>query len=712
MHSNHPKTWTFRKQLRILISIALISIMGCGIFGAWRLQQFIFSQITLQQSSQALQQNLHINFEKTRLIGEIHTQLRLYMQSGSTDNLNLIHKYSEELGHKLSTKEKKTLALFLETIDTLEVQMKSLDQNTKKIIQTEKVLINTTGQLMNISSLEGKTIWPLVIGTYLQHHQLYVTSIVANQIDTLIHTQQEATEIFAILDSQLTTLGQKLNSEQRVFIETLKITNYELNETVQTITSLRILTLETHHKIEQFLETLNSEIIQDSLSKNTEASALMSTSLDMARTNLLFMSASLIGSVFMFALIAFFLNQRMIKPLVNFVELLRRMTRLLAGLRGQQAAEDDNLLQLSKMAGSRQDELGDAALAVHVLITRLREVSLFRQTIEADESTKDIYARLAQIFEHKLGLKRFVILEQSDEQSAAMAPVYCNPPELAVELPECVIAEQCRAKRTGIMITSLEAPFICKQYPFSDLMGHICIPMLVGGHVIGIVLFLFSLDLPEEVQHIKNMAVEEARCYIAETIPILQAKHLANKLEEMATKDPLTGLYNRRYLDSIIDQFVEGTIRRKSKLGVLMCDIDHFKRVNDLFGHDTGDFALVQLAKMILSCIRKADLVIRFGGEEFLILLPDCGESCAATMAERIRSMIETRKIHAPKRTLQQTISIGVAEFSYTSTKTIWEIIKLADIALYQAKSNGRNQILICQDDTVQQETEHIAQQT
>jgi diguanylate cyclase (GGDEF)-like protein len=712
MHPNHPKTWSFRKQLRILILIALFSIMGCGIFGAWRLQQLIFSQVTIQQSSQALQQNLHSNFEKTRLIGEIHTQLRLYMQSGSTDNLDLIHKYSEELVHKLSTREKKTLELFLETIDILEVRMKSLDQNTKKIIQTEKVLIKTTEQLMNISSQEGKTIWPLVIGTYLQHHQLYVTSIAANQIDTLIHTQQDATEIFATLDSQLTTFGQTLNSEQRIFIEKLKTTNYELNETVQTITSIRIITLETQHKIEQFLEALNSEITQDSLSKNTEAAALMGTSQHMARTNLLFMSVSLIGSAFMFALIAFFLNQRMIKPLVGFVELLRRMTKLLAGLRGQQVAEDDNLIQLSKMASSRRDELGEAALAVQVLITRLRELSLFRQTIEADESTKDIYARLAQIFEHKLGLERFVIWEQSDEQSAVMAAVYCNPHELAEELPELAIAEHCRAKRTGLMTSSLETPFICKQYPFTDTMDHICIPMLVGGHIIGVVQFLFSLDLPEEVQHLKNMAVEEARCYIAEALPILQTKHFAKKLEEMATKDPLTGLYNRRYLDSIIEQFVEGTIRRKSKIGVLMCDIDHFKRVNDLFGHDTGDFVLVQLAQMILSCIRKADLVIRFGGEEFLILLPDCGESCAATMAERIRSMIETRKIHAPNRTLQQTISIGVAEFSYTSTKTIWEIIKLADIALYQAKSNGRNQILICQDDTVQQETEHIAYQT
>lgn len=689
--------------------MALLSIMGCGLFGAWHLQQFSSSQFTIQQSSLALQQNLHNNFEKARIIGEIHTQLRLYMQSGRADNLNLIHKHSEELQRKLLPKEQKILGQFLEMIDTLEVRMKSLDENTKKIFQTEKRLINTTGQLMNISTQEeGATIRPLVIGTCLQHHQLYVTSIVTNQIDTLTRIQQDAAEIFTTLDGKLTTLGKTLKPDQQAFIEQLKTINYELDETVHTITAIRITTLETQHKIEQFLETLNTEVAQDSLTKNTEASVLMNTSLRLARTNLLIMSASLIGAACLFAIIAFFLNHKMIRPLVDFVELLRRMTKLLAGLRGQQVAEDENLLQLSEMASKRHDELGEAALAVKTLIIRLRELSLFRQTIEADESTTDIYARLAQIFEHKLGLERFVILEQADESSTAMAPVYCNPPELAPELPEFAIAEHCRAKRTGLMITSLETPFICKQYPFSDLMDHICIPMLVGGHVIGVVQFLFSLDLPEDVQHQKNMAVEEARSYIAEALPVLQAKHLAKRLEGMATKDPLTGLYNRRYLDSMIEQFVAGAIRRKSTIGVLMCDIDHFKRVNDLFGHDTGDVVLVQLAQICLSCTRKSDLVIRFGGEEFLLLLPDCDESCAATMAERIRSTVEGHKVHAQNRTLQQTISIGVAEFSYTTTKSIWEIIKLADIALYQAKNNGRNQILICQDDGGKMEPENI----
>ncbi len=709
MHSNHPKVWSFRQQLNAIIFIALFFIMACGAFGGWRLLQFNSSQVTIQQSSQALHQNLYTNFDKTRLIGEIHTQLRLYMQSGKADNLDLMHKYSEDLRRKLSTEEKKILGHFLETIDTLEIRMESLEENTKKIAQTEKTLIDLTGQLIDISSREeGAIIRPLVVGSCLQHHQLYVTAIVANQIDALTRIQTDAANIFTDLDAKLTALGKTLNSDQQVFIERLKTANYELDETVHTITSIRITTLETQHRIEQFLETLNAGVTEDSLTKNTEASALMDTSLQLARSNLLFMSASLIASAFMFAIIAFFLNQRMIRPLIGFVELLRRMTQLLAGLRGQQVAEDENLIQLSEMAISRHDELGEAAMAVKMLITRLRELSLFRQTIEADESTEEIYARLAQIFEYKLGLERFVIMEQSDDNSTAMAPIYCNPPELAPELPEFAIAEHCRAKRTGFMITSLETPFICKQYPFSDTMDHICIPMLVGGHVVGVVQFLFSLDLPKEVQHIKNKAVEEARYYIAEALPILQAKHLAQKLKDLATKDPLTGLYNRRYLDSVIEQFIEGTIRRKSKIGVLMCDIDHFKRVNDLFGHETGDFVLIQLAQICMSCARKSDMVIRFGGEEFLLLLPDCDESCAATLAERIRATIESHKIQTPNRTLQQTISIGVAEFSYASSKTIWEIIKLADIALYQAKENGRNQVLICQDDSVNKELENI----
>ncbi len=705
MRLHSPQNWSFHQQLRTIIFVASFAIISCVLFGAWRLQQFSSSQMEIQRSSISLQQNLHLNFEKTQIVNEIRTQLRLYLQSGREDSLHLIHQGCDNLRRKISTDDQKVLGQFLVVIDELEARMQTVDEHTKKVFGYEKSLVHTTGQLMNISSKdEIATIRSLVIGTCLEHHQLYVAAILAQQVEVLTRIQQDAMNIFDALDVKLNDLGKEFTPDQQVFVEKLISINFSLKETVQTLLASRIINLEKQNDIVSVLEKMSADIAQDSLNKNNDASVLIDTSLTVSRYNLLILSAGLVGSAIMFFIIAFFLHQRMIVPLGKFIELLRRITRILAGLRGQQVAEDEDILQLEQMAKTRTDEIGSAADAVRMLVSRLRELSLFRQTIEADERTEDIYARLAQIFEHKLGLERFVILEQSEKDLASMAPVYCSPPELAPELPEFAVAEHCRAKRTGLVITSFETPFICKEYPFADLMDHVCIPMIVGGHVIGVVQFLFPLSMPKNKQLEKNMAIEEARYYIAEALPVLQTRHLTKKLEDMATKDPLTGLYNRRYLDSVIEQMIAGVVRRKSTIGILMCDIDHFKRVNDLFGHETGDFVLIQLARICQDCVRDADLVIRFGGEEFLILLPDCDESCAAVLAERIRITVEAHKVHTPSRTLQQTISIGVAEFSHATSKTIWEIIKLADIALYQAKNNGRNQILVCQDNTVSTE--------
>jgi diguanylate cyclase (GGDEF)-like protein len=622
------------------------------------------------------------------------------------DSLNLIHQGCDKLHSKLSVEEQKALGQFLETIDELELRMQTVDENMKKVFLHEKTFFHTAGQLMNISSEnEITSIHNLVIGTCLEHYQFYIDAILAQQVEVLARIQEDAMTIFATLEDRLNDLGKTFTPDQQIYVEKLISLNFDLRETIQTLLATRIVNLEKQHEIILVLEKMSADIVQDSLNKNNEASTLINISLAVSRHNLLIMSVSLVGAAIMFFIIVFFLHQKMIVPLGSFIELLRRITRLLAGMRGQQVAEDGDMLQLDIMANTRTDEIGVAADAVRMLTTRLRELSLFRQTIEADENTEDIYARLAQIFEHKLGLERFVILEQLEKDAASMAPVYCNPPELASELPEFAVGEHCRARRTGLMITSLETPSICKEYPFADLMDHICIPMIVGGHIIGIIQFLFPLYMSRNMQHVKNMAVEEARYYIAEALPVLQTRHLMKKLEDMATKDPLTGLYNRRYLDSVIEQMIAGVVRRKSTIGVLMCDIDHFKRVNDLFGHETGDFVLIQLARICQTCARDADLVIRYGGEEFLILLPDCDEACAAVFAERIRITVEAHKVHTPNRTLQQTISIGVAEFSHATNKTIWEIIKLADIALYQAKNNGRNQILVCQDNTVSTES-------
>jgi diguanylate cyclase (GGDEF)-like protein len=124
-----------------------------------------------------------------------------------------------------------------------------------------------------------------------------------------------------------------------------------------------------------------------------------------------------------------------------------------------------------------------------------------------------------------------------------------------------------------------------------------------------------------------------------------------------------------------------------------MCDLDYFKQVNDVYGHNVGDAILKDTASLIKKNIRAADLAIRFGGEEFLALLIDINEGEAVGLAEKIRKAMEDMKIKVPDGTLRKTISIGVSEFP-KDTEGFWQGIKFADVALYKAKETGRNKVV------------------
>ncbi|MBU3937145.1 MAG: GGDEF domain-containing protein, partial [Proteobacteria bacterium] len=135
-------------------------------------------------------------------------------------------------------------------------------------------------------------------------------------------------------------------------------------------------------------------------------------------------------------------------------------------------------------------------------------------------------------------------------------------------------------------------------------------------------------------------------------------------------------------------------MRRSSKLGILMCDMDFFKEVNDTYGHETGDVVLIKTADVLKSCVRASDTVIRYGGEEFLILLTDVHDrNEVSELAERIRSTMEQTIINIPDGTLKKTLSIGYSLFP-DDTQGLWEAIKFADVALYRAKDTGRNKAI------------------
>jgi two-component system cell cycle response regulator len=164
---------------------------------------------------------------------------------------------------------------------------------------------------------------------------------------------------------------------------------------------------------------------------------------------------------------------------------------------------------------------------------------------------------------------------------------------------------------------------------------------------------------------------------------------------EMAVTDPLTGLYNRRYMESQTAILVEHAANRGKTLAVVVLDVDHFKSVNDNHGHDVGDRVLQELANRLRSCVRSVDLICRMGGEEFVVVLPDAGMEVALKVAERIRRVVGAKPFCAGARsaTLHVTVSLGVALIE-SPKDTMEEIVKRADDALYRAKREGRNRVI------------------
>ena len=165
-------------------------------------------------------------------------------------------------------------------------------------------------------------------------------------------------------------------------------------------------------------------------------------------------------------------------------------------------------------------------------------------------------------------------------------------------------------------------------------------------------------------------------------------------LATLAAIDPLTGVYNRRQFETLARAELARAQRYFRPLSVLIVDIDFFKRVNDSFGHEIGDWVLKMVATTIKSAKRDSDIVARMGGEEFVILLPETTIEAARGVAERIREMVHVSSLAIGEDKLTLTISIGVAEAAVGSSG-IESVLREADQALYQAKANGRNQVCV-----------------
>ncbi|MGE6991936.1 sensor domain-containing diguanylate cyclase [Pseudomonas sp. NPDC047961] len=198
-------------------------------------------------------------------------------------------------------------------------------------------------------------------------------------------------------------------------------------------------------------------------------------------------------------------------------------------------------------------------------------------------------------------------------------------------------------------------------------------------------------DSAERIQRIRSWYFEAAQLKRAMQVGITLLHQRIGKLKLDAQTDPLTGLHNRRGLALALDLLSAAG----RPVGVIALDIDHFKRINDTFGHDAGDEVIRHMAQLMKTCSRDADILCRSGGEEFLMLLPDADIESATRVAERLRGSVEQERIPVVEHI---TISLGIAVWP-VHAQAIERALKLADAALYRAKQNGRNRSEIAEPD-------------
>jgi diguanylate cyclase (GGDEF)-like protein len=349
--------------------------------------------------------------------------------------------------------------------------------------------------------------------------------------------------------------------------------------------------------------------------------------------------------------------------------------------------------RVGQLMDHRANEGGNQLVHTTELVESLVEASQFKQAIEEDQTKFEIYQRLADVLKDKYQFKRFSIYEVASSKNrmtaisidgeAGATCRHCDPQVM-------VDASFCRARRTGHEVNAVEFPGLCTMFrPAAAGDTHICLPINQSGTTGCVVQIVASAGGAP----LATLMVPFVSVYLREAGPVLEAKRLMEHLRENALRDPMTGLYNRRFLEDYVGALVNSSQRRKSPFSVLMLDLDFFKQVNDTHGHEAGDKVIKTLADLLIRSVRASDMAVRYGGEEFLLVLTDTAAEAAQKVAEKIRVEVEATKIPLPGGILHKTISIGVSEFP-TDADTFWQVVKFADVALYKAKAGGRNRVV------------------
>jgi diguanylate cyclase (GGDEF)-like protein/PAS domain S-box-containing protein len=256
------------------------------------------------------------------------------------------------------------------------------------------------------------------------------------------------------------------------------------------------------------------------------------------------------------------------------------------------------------------------------------------------------------------------------------------------ELMEPIFAlEDCWAMRRG------QTGLLCRHFVHPPPAGYLCVPLVVQGDTFGVLSFSNGVSAEAQPTSQQQLAIT-----IGEAIKLaLSNLRLKDELREQAVRDPLTGLFNRRYLEDSLMRELHRARRGSGLLCLVMLDLDQFKQFNDSFGHSAGDQMLRALAQLLQQHLRDSDILCRYGGEEFVLVLPDSSLADTLERVEQVRVLVKDLRVGPGEQMLQPvTLSAGVAG-AYEHGFDARELLRAADNAMYAAKRAGRDRIVVDQ---------------
>ena len=334
---------------------------------------------------------------------------------------------------------------------------------------------------------------------------------------------------------------------------------------------------------------------------------------------------------------------------------------------------------------SRVNELLDRKLYEATILSEIGRVA--RNLVHFDETFTSVMALVARVVDFTVGAMAFV--EGDDLDVVSMVHRHASP-EVVAEAKALVLAATMR-ERNGLALARVQArvfaPVAETGGPEERVVGGFAaFPVVTNDRLVGLLALggrSITRMAPESTVFLDQVANQS---YI-----VMENSRLFERVRKLSIRDGVTGLYNHRHVMELVQAEFDRVDRYQNPFSVLMIDIDHFKKVNDEHGHPAGDEVLREVSNVIQQELRTVDVVGRYGGEEFLVVLPQTPHEEAIRTAERVRSQVGSHVFHAEGTALQVTISVGVATAPADAAGTATGVVREADKALYRAKTAGRD---------------------